>query len=471
MPFPKPSSRALAVISSAIVLSLSAGYIALAWTEPVGTMPVTVAAPLNTGDAAQTKTGALAITGSLTAPIFYDADDPASTYYVNPSGQTVLAGPVGVGTTIPYSALNVAGSGANISNKGIIVGTVGDSISTNVPLYGETGRFEIGFPGWRDVEPLQIGAKIAAIRKNVYQPNSALVQGTDIAFYTGAGSTGNNPAFHDTSSEKMRITYDGKVVIDNGGQLCIGDSCVNSTAWNTIVNNASGGGNTFTAAPTTIFSDGFEDGALSPFTSSRSVSCLSLFTPTTASQYSGSYSAYSGPINCGSGAQYIDLNFPATYTIGPGGGTLSFMARGYLGTSGDFGPVNNGGDGNIKKIGSASVNGNWQKFTYYLSEGIYILKLRFLYCYGCWGNSGTGVYVDDIEIQQSQVAITINGNISLNGNLINNNGDLNCYPAIGSGGRNTIIYSCKTGDYISSVVGGTGSVGTQGLQGATCCSP
>jgi len=291
----KLSPKALALVSSVLVLSLSAGYIALAWTEPTGTMPVTVAAPLNTGGVAQTKTGALALTGNLTAPIFYDADDPASTYYVNPSGQTVLAGlgvngdivlgganekfvfhprtgtgdflqitnqnagggwlwgqgitlrdsgEVGIGTIIPYSSLNIAGSGTNVSNKGIIVGTVGDSIATGVPLLGEVGRFEIGFPGWRDMEPFQIGAKIAAVRKNVYQPNSALVQGTDLAFYTGAGSTGNNPAFHDTSSEKMRITYDGKVVIDNGGQLCIGSACVASSTWATIVNNAGTGGGT-----------------------------------------------------------------------------------------------------------------------------------------------------------------------------------------------------------------------------------
>jgi len=289
----KLSPKALALVSSVLVLSLSSGYIALAWTEPAGTMPVTVAAPLNTGGVAQTKTGALALTGNLTAPIFYDADDPASTYYVNPSGQTVLAGlgvngdivlggynekfvfhprtgtgdflqitnqnagggwlwgqgitlrdsgEVGIGTIIPYSTFNIAGSGTNVSNKGIIVGTIGDSIATSVPLLGEVGRFEIGFPGWRDMEPLQIGAKIAAVRKNVYQPNSALVQGTDLAFYTGAGSTGTNPAFHDTSSEKMRITYDGKVVIDNGGQLCIGSACAASSTWATMVSSASTGG-------------------------------------------------------------------------------------------------------------------------------------------------------------------------------------------------------------------------------------
>ncbi|MFA5643686.1 MAG: hypothetical protein WC949_03945, partial [Candidatus Paceibacterota bacterium] len=241
MPFPKPSPRALAVISSAIVLSLSAGYIALAWTEPVGTMPVTVAAPLNTGGFAQTKTGDLALTGTLTASSFIDFDN--NSYHVNPSGQTVLAGPVGIGTTVPYASLNIGGNGTNISNKGLIVGTVGDSIFTNIPLNGETGRFEIGFPGWRDTEPLQIGAKIAAIRKNVYQDNNALIQSTDLVFFTGSGTTGvNNPAFHDTSTEKFRITSDGKVVINNGGQLCIGTACANSTTWNSMISGAGSGG-------------------------------------------------------------------------------------------------------------------------------------------------------------------------------------------------------------------------------------
>ena len=90
MPSFKPSSRFLAIIASAIVLSLSATYIALAWTEPTGTMPVTVAAPLNTGGVAQTKSGALAVIGDLTASSFIDFNN--NNYYVDPSGQTMLAG-------------------------------------------------------------------------------------------------------------------------------------------------------------------------------------------------------------------------------------------------------------------------------------------------------------------------------------------------------------------------------------------
>jgi hypothetical protein len=133
-------------------------------------------------------------------------------------GLTVVGstGMIGIGTLGPYSTLNIAGNGTNINGKGIIVGTIGDSINTNVPLNSEVGRFEIGFPGWRDVEPLQIGAKIAGIRRNVYQDNKALVQSTDLAFFTGTGSTGtgnSDNTFHDTSIERVRITNDGKVGI------------------------------------------------------------------------------------------------------------------------------------------------------------------------------------------------------------------------------------------------------------------
>jgi len=101
----KPSPRALALLASVLVLSLSAGYVVLAWTEPTGTMPVTVAAPLNTGGVAQTKTAALALTGSLTASSFIDFDN--NNYYVNPSGQTLLVGPVGIGTTTSGAKLDI----------------------------------------------------------------------------------------------------------------------------------------------------------------------------------------------------------------------------------------------------------------------------------------------------------------------------------------------------------------------------
>ncbi|MCD6340372.1 MAG: tail fiber domain-containing protein, partial [Desulfurococcales archaeon] len=123
------------------------------------------------------------------------------------------SGNVGIGTTGPYSKLNVADNGTLLNGKGIILGTVGNSINTNVPLGAEVGRFEIGFPGWRDMEPKQIGAKIVAIRLNNYQENKAYVQATELAFYTGGGQTGNNSAFHDTSGERVRIDKAGNVGI------------------------------------------------------------------------------------------------------------------------------------------------------------------------------------------------------------------------------------------------------------------
>ena len=129
-------------------------------------------------------------------------------------------GNVGIGTTNPRSKLNVAGNGANTGGNGLIVGTVGEAISTAVALNAEVGRFEIGFPGWRDMEQNQIGAKIAGIRKNYYQNNNALVQATELAFFTGDGNNeGGTSNLIDTSSERMRIDQNGNVGIGTTGPV------------------------------------------------------------------------------------------------------------------------------------------------------------------------------------------------------------------------------------------------------------
>ena len=278
MPFPKPSSRALAVIASAIVLSLSAGYIALAWTEPTGTMPVTVAAPLNTGGVAQTKTGALALTGNLTASSFIDFDN--YNYYVNPSGQTLLAGPVGIGTASPGSALDVRGT--------ITTGNVG---ATNGPVllqgyYGDGALSVLGSEYSSGAPILGYGVKPSTSApgsflsssgiSNLYR--SALTLGGSITFYTGLQQTaaiGSAVAL----SPAMTIQNDGKIVINNGGQLCIGTTCVASSTWATMVSGAgSGGGGTIGMAveePTCAWNSIDSGGALGSCTPA---SCQSGFT-------------------------------------------------------------------------------------------------------------------------------------------------------------------------------------------------
>jgi len=89
-------------------MSLAVSHALGAWQEPSSSPPGgNVSAPGNISSTGQTKSGALTVQGNLTAPIFYDSDN--TDYYVNPAGQTVLAGDVGIGTTSPGAKLQVVG--------------------------------------------------------------------------------------------------------------------------------------------------------------------------------------------------------------------------------------------------------------------------------------------------------------------------------------------------------------------------
>jgi len=119
------------------------------------------------------------------------------------------SGNVGIGTTNPAAKLQVgAGNG-----DGINIGVPNDSMTIATPLYGETGRYNINFYGWRDNTWNQIGAKISAIRRNIYLNNNALIQGMDLAFYTNGSGGDSTSNFQDLSTERMRIDYNGNVGI------------------------------------------------------------------------------------------------------------------------------------------------------------------------------------------------------------------------------------------------------------------
>ena len=82
--------------------------------------------------------------------------------------------------------------------------------NTNVAFGAETGRNQITFPGFRDVVGNVTGAKIVGINTNHYAAGSALVQYTDLAFYT----LNTNPAVQDATTEKMRLTSSGNLMLN-----------------------------------------------------------------------------------------------------------------------------------------------------------------------------------------------------------------------------------------------------------------
>ncbi len=115
-------------------------------------------------------------------------------------------GNVGIGVVKPNVKLDVAA----MNGDGIRIGKVGDAGNLAVPLTALSSQYNIDFTGYRNVEPDQVGARISALRFNIYQTNLAYVQSTGLAFYTNP--TGINAGITDLV-ERMRISPDGKIGI------------------------------------------------------------------------------------------------------------------------------------------------------------------------------------------------------------------------------------------------------------------
>ena len=74
------------IFSLSAMLFLTASFLVYSWSEPTATMPGTYVSPVNTSGTAQTKSG------DLSATSFIDANNPS--YYLNPSGSSVVSGTI-----------------------------------------------------------------------------------------------------------------------------------------------------------------------------------------------------------------------------------------------------------------------------------------------------------------------------------------------------------------------------------------
>ena len=85
------SKKYILIFSLSAIFFLSTALIAFSWTEVTTTMPSSYTKPIDTSGTAQSKSG------TLSAKAFYDYDN--STYYINPSGNSVISGKITTGTS------------------------------------------------------------------------------------------------------------------------------------------------------------------------------------------------------------------------------------------------------------------------------------------------------------------------------------------------------------------------------------
>lgn len=94
---------------------------------------------------------------------------------------------------------------ATTHNGGLRIGGK-DAGNVSVPVGGVATQLNIDFPGYRDIEPNFVGARISCLRFNIHQDNKALMQNAGLAFYT-------SPYAGPSLVERMRITPNGNIGI------------------------------------------------------------------------------------------------------------------------------------------------------------------------------------------------------------------------------------------------------------------
>jgi hypothetical protein len=125
----KNFSKNIALIFSVLVVSAILSYAALAWIEPGSPAPAgNVAAPINTGNATQTKNGALTIAGNMRTNTGFCINSDCITSWANitspwtKSGNNIYSnnsGNVGIGTAAPWAKLTVSGGKTAFTRDGV----------------------------------------------------------------------------------------------------------------------------------------------------------------------------------------------------------------------------------------------------------------------------------------------------------------------------------------------------------------
>lgn len=161
-----------------------------------------------------------------------------------------------------------------------------------------------------------------------------------------------------------------------------------------------------------LFSDGFEDGTLAPFTSGFTPVGSSAWTITsTAGQfYTGAKGAKSGGYHVNSSNSYMDYT---TASIGATGGSVSFAYSTSSESTYDF--LEFYIDGVLQNKWSGTIA--WTTTSFALTSGVH--TLRWAYKKDSSTNSGNDeVYVDDINISNTAPALRIEDGNQANGKIM-----------------------------------------------------
>ena len=148
------------------------------------------------------------------------------------------AGYVGIGTTYPRNALEVASIEGNYVTSVRIGGQKQGNVAATTGT--EASRNQILFSGWRDILTDTVGAKIVGVNNVAYNGTNAsnLVQNTDLAFFTLRG--GQWPSNADSTTESMRLTASGNLGIGTSnpqyplsvnGTIAAKEVIVTATGW------------------------------------------------------------------------------------------------------------------------------------------------------------------------------------------------------------------------------------------------